>query len=180
MRKNLFLLKKFPICPKLMMGSDNVKKVFKSLLIVIAILFLLCPMCFADDVKFKDQIKKEDGSLFEKIIAECIGGIAQTVFDFTTGKEVNVGFKDYDTLIFNNNSENDSLSPFTADLWNKTMKWYSVFAIISSSLILIAVFILSYKIMIAGMNTAKKNEAKESLMRLCFRWCCNCFCSPIY
>ena len=98
----------------------------------------------------------------------AFGGIAQTVFDFATGKEANVGFKDYDTLIFNNNNANDSLSPFTADLWNKTMNWYKVFAVISGSLILIAVFILSYKIMIAGMNTAKKNEAKESLMRLCF------------
>lgn len=73
MKKNLFLLKKFPICPNLMMGSDSVKKVLKSLLMVITILFLLCPMCFGTDVKFKDQIKKEDGSLFEKIIAECIG-----------------------------------------------------------------------------------------------------------
>ena len=164
-----------------MMGSDNVRKIFKSLLIVITILFLLCPMCFcADNVKFKDQIKKEDGSLFEKIIAECIGGIAQTVLDFTTGKEANVGFKDYDTLIFNNNNQNDSLSPFTTDLWNKTMQWYAVFAVISSSLILIAVFILSYKIMIAGMNTAKKNEAKESLMRLCFRWCFNSCCPSFY
>ncbi len=78
------------------------------------------------------------------------------------------GFKDYDELIFNNNNSNDSLSPFTKELWNKTMKWYAVFAIISSILILIAVFILSYKIICAGMNTAKKNEAKESLMRLCF------------
>ena len=143
MKKNLYLLKKVSYCPNLIMGSDNVKKIFKSALVVITILFLLCPMCFADDVKFKDQIKKEDGSLFEKIIAEC-------------------------------------LSPFTADLWNKTMKWYTVFAIISSSLTLIAVFILSYKIMIAGMNTAKKNEAKESLMRLCFRWCCDCFSTIIY
>ena len=84
------------------------------------------------------------------------------------GKELNVGFKDYDTLIFNNNAENDSLSPFTEELWNKTMKWYAVFAIVSGSLILVAVFILSYKIMMAGMNTARKNEAKESLMRLCF------------
>ena len=48
------------------------------------------------------------------------------------------------------------------------MNWYKVFAIISSSLILIAVFILAYKIMLAGMNTARKNEAKESLTRLCF------------
>ena len=75
------------------MGSDNEKKVFKSLLIVLTILFLLCPMCFcADEVKFKEQIKKEDGSLFEKIIAECIGGLAQTVFDFTTGEDTNVRF----------------------------------------------------------------------------------------
>lgn len=79
-----------------------------------------------------------------------------------------VGFKDYDALIFNNNQSNDSLSPFTTELWNKTMKWYRIFAIISGSLILIAVFILSYKIMNAGMNSSKRNEAKENLMRLCF------------
>lgn len=145
------------------------KKLFKSFVVIITILFLLSPLCFAaDDVKFKDQIKKEDGSLFEKIIAECIGGIAQTVFDFTTGDDANVGFKDYDALIFNNNAENDSFSPFTDELWNKTMNWYKVFAIISGSLILIAVIVLAFKIMMAGMNAAKKNEAKESLMRLCF------------
>ena len=96
------------------------------------------------------------------------GGIAQTVLNFTTSKEINVGFKDYDTLIFNNNLENDSLSPFSQELWNKTMDWYKIFAIISGSLILIAVFILSYKIMMAGINTSKKNEAKESLSRLLF------------
>lgn len=96
------------------------------------------------------------------------GGIAQTVFDFTTGEDANVGFKDYDELIFNNKQNSDNLSPFTSELWNKTMNWYKVFAIISGTLILIGVFILSYKIMNAGTNTAKKNEAKESLMRLCF------------
>lgn len=141
------------------------KKLLKSILIIFAIFMLLSPICFADTT-IKEQIKKEDGSLFEKIIAECIGGIAQTILDFTTSKEANVGFKDYDTLIFNNNLENDSLSPFNDELWNKTMNWYKVFAIISSSLILIAVFILSYKIIFAGMNISKKNEAKESLTRL--------------
>ncbi len=104
----------------------------------------------------------------KRLLQVVYGGIAQTVLDFTTSKEVNVGFKDYDALIFNNNSSNDSLSPFTQDLWNKTMYWYRIFAIISGSLILIAVFILSYKMIIGGMNTARKNEAKESLMRLCF------------
>lgn len=84
------------------------------------------------------------------------------------GKEANVGFKDYDTLVFNNKSNNDSLSPFTEELWNKSMNWYKVFAVISGSLILIAVFILSYKIISAGLNIARKNEAKESLMRLLF------------
>lgn len=143
------------------------KKILKSILIIFTIFTLLSPICFASNT-VKDQIKKEDGSLFEKIIAECIGGIAQTILDFTTSKEANVGFKDYDTLIFNNNLENDSLSPFSEELWNKTMDWYKIFAGISGSLILIAVFILSYKIMMAGMNTAKKNEAKESLTRLLF------------
>lgn len=84
------------------------------------------------------------------------------------GKDSNVGFKNYDDLIFNGNRLDDSLSPFTSDLWNKTMKWYAIFSAISGSLILIAVFILGYKIIVAGMNTARKNEAKESLMRLCF------------
>lgn len=84
------------------------------------------------------------------------------------GEDSNVGFKDYDDLIFNGNKLNDSLSPFTSDLWNKIMKWYGIFSTISGSLILIAVFILGYKIIVAGMNTARKNEAKESLMRLCF------------
>ncbi len=61
------------------------KKLLKSLFIFLTILVLLSPVSLcAEDVKFKEQIKKEDGSLFEKIIAECIGGIAQTVFDFTT------------------------------------------------------------------------------------------------
>lgn len=149
-------------------------KVFKSIVVIITILFLLSPFSLAEDteedtnVDFNEQIKSEDGSLFEKIIAECIGGIAQTVFDFATGKELNVGFKDYDALIFNDNKANDSLSPFTSDLWNKTMNWYKVFAIISGCLILIAVFILSYKIMTAGMNSSKRNEAKDNLMRLCF------------
>ena len=143
------------------------KKIVRSFVIIITILFLLSPLCFAE-TDFKEQIKSEDGSLFEKIIAECIGGIAQTIFDFTTGEDANVGFKDYDELIFNNRQAGDALSPFTQELWDKTMNWYKVFAIISGCLILIAVFILSYKIMNAGMNTAKKNEAKDSLMRLCF------------
>ena len=38
-------------------------------------------------IEEKKQIKKEDGSLFEKIIAECIGGIAETVLDFTTRRK---------------------------------------------------------------------------------------------
>ena len=144
------------------------KKICKSIVVIITILFLLCPICFGSDVNFNDQIKKEDGSLFEKIIAECIGGLAQAVFNFATSDTMGVGFKDYDTLIFNNNLQDDSISPFSNELWDKTMNWYRVFAVISGILILIAVFILSYKIMYAGMNSAKKNEAKDSLARLCF------------
>ena len=104
----------------------------------------------------------------KKLLQNVYGGIAQTVLNFVTSDNIGVGFKNYDTLIFNNNANNDSLSPFTQDLWDKTMGWYKIFAIISGSLILIAAFILSFQIMSAGMNTAKKNEAKDTLMRLCF------------
>jgi len=143
------------------------RKLFKIFFILISIITLLSPTSFCTDVDFKAQIKAEDGSLFEKIIAECIGGIAQTVFNFTTSDTANVGFKDYDTLIFNKNSTN-MLSPFTNELWAKTMVYYKVFGTIAGCLILIAVFILSYKIMNAGVNTARKNEARESLTRLLF------------
>lgn len=68
------------------------KKLLRNFLIIIAILLLLSPICYGA-VDLKEQIKKEDGSLFEKIIAECIGGIAQTVFDFTTRKRVKCRFQ---------------------------------------------------------------------------------------
>lgn len=145
------------------------KKIVKSFVLFMVILFLLSPICFgSDDVNFKNQIKKEDGSLFEKIIAECIGSIAQTIFDFSTSDKMSVGFKNYDELIFNNNNENDSFSPFTKELWNKTMEWYKIFSLIAGTLILLAIIILAYKMMSAGMNTSRKNEAKESMMRLAF------------
>ena len=67
------------------------KKIIKSIFIVIMIFMLVSPICFAankdDKVDLKEQVKKEDGSLFEKIIAECIGGIAETVLDFTTRRK---------------------------------------------------------------------------------------------
>lgn len=103
-----------------------------------------------------------------KLLLNVLADLHKLCLILPLGKDANVGFKDYDDLIFNGNRLDDSLSPFTSDLWNKTMKWYGIFSAISGSLILIAVFILSYKIIIAGMNTARKNEAKESLMRLCF------------
>ena len=39
-------------------------------------LFLLSPICFGATPELKKQ--------FEKIIAECISGIAETVLEFTT------------------------------------------------------------------------------------------------
>ena len=62
-------------------------KLFKSFVIVVTMLFLLSPICLGATPELKKQIKKEDGSLFEKIIAECIGGIAETVLDFTTRRK---------------------------------------------------------------------------------------------
>ncbi len=146
------------------------KKILASFLIVIMLFTFISPICFAkdkdEDITFKEQVKKEDGSLFEKIIAECIAGVAQTIYDITRG--LDVGFQDYDFLLFNFNNFCGDLAPFSLTMWERTMNCYKVFALISGSLILIAVIILAYKMSVAGMNISKKNEAKESLMRLLF------------
>lgn len=66
-------------------------KLCKSFVIIITILFLLSPICIADDEETIDitgQIESEDGSLFEKIIAQCIGGIAETILDLTTRRYI--------------------------------------------------------------------------------------------
>ena len=118
--------------------------------------------------KFKNQVKKEGGSFFESIIAECIAGIAQAVFDFVSSDVSNVGFKNYDELIFNKGIENESLSPFSEELWAKTMQWYAVFAIIAGVLIFIAIIILAFKMLSAGVNPARRNDVKDSMMRLLF------------
>ena len=141
------------------------KKICKSFVIVITILFLICPCCFAE-TDFKKQIKSEDGSTFEKIIAGMIGGIAQTVFDFATSDTANVGFKDYDELIFNQANTDDTLSPFSQEIWDKIMTWYKIIGVVSEILILIATILLAYKIITCNSNTAKKNEAKDNIMRL--------------
>ena len=51
------------------------RKIIASIVIIITIFFVFSPMCFAakdDTPDFKKMIKKEGGSLFEKIIAKTI------------------------------------------------------------------------------------------------------------
>lgn len=140
-------------------------KICKSIIVIITVIFLLTPCCLAE-TDFSKQIDEEEGSMFEKIIAGMIGGIAQTIFDFATSDSIGVGFKDYDELIFNENLDEKSIAPFTNEIWEKVMQWYRIFEVVTESLILIATIILAYKIMTAGNSTIKKNEAKDSLMRL--------------
>ena len=154
---------------------------FKTIFIIfVTAIILFTNISFgAENVNFKHMIKKEEGSLFEKIIAETIGGIAQTVYDFATSDTLGVGFKNYDKLIFNSNAENDSISPFSVETWNKILDWYKVFSVVSGSLIFIGVIIFSYKLIYAGINTSVKNEVKESLMRLLFGGCAIALC-PLF
>lgn len=63
-------------------------KIVKSFVMVIAILFLLSPICLAaTDINVKDQVKQEDGSLFEKIIAECLRRNSTNCFRFHNWRE---------------------------------------------------------------------------------------------
>ena len=157
-------------------------KIIKSFIVIITILFLLlsmCPLSLAE-TDFAEQIDSEEGSMFEKIIAGMLCVIAQAIFDLCTSETMGIGFKDYDELIFNKGIEANSIAPFTNELWTKTMTWYRIFASVAGILILIAVIMLSYKIMMAGNSTTKKTEAKDNLMRLFLRGTSNSTSTIIY
>lgn len=77
-----------------------------------------------------------------------------------------MGFKNYDELIFAQNSTD--ISPFTEEQWNSMMEWYRIMSAIAGSLILIVVVMVAYKLIISGYSIEHRNEAKDSLMRLFF------------
>lgn len=52
--------------------------------------------------------------------------------------------------------------------WNSMMSWYKIMSGVAGSLIFIAVVIVAYKFIIGGYSIEKRNEAKESIMRLFF------------
>lgn len=81
-------------------------------------------------------------------------------------KHLEYGFKNYDELIFGN-SQTD-LSPFTEENWNLINNWYWIIARIIGGPILIAIVILSWKMIVAGISPDKRNEVKDNLMRLFF------------
>lgn len=120
----------------------------------------------------EETIDKEGGGLFESTIAKALGGIAKAVFNVSTSDTINVGFRDYDELIFNESIfftislTDTSILPFSTESWGLVMDWYHVFSAISFVPILLATIIASYRIIFAGANINKRNEAKDSLMRL--------------
>lgn len=144
------------------------KNIFRVVLVTI-LLFL----CFSfnlvnasTDEDIDVAINSENGGLFESTIALAIGGIAKAVFNIATSDTINLGFKNYDNLIFNRDT--DILSPFDSNTWNKVMEWYKMFSLLSFVPILIASVVVGYKFIIAGTSIPRRNEAKESLMRLFF------------
>lgn len=107
-----------------------------------------------------------NGGLFEKIIAKMIGGIAEGIFDLTTNDTFGVGFKQYDELIFGNTDLD--IAPFTNEQWNKMMQWYRLMTIVAGTPILIAVIVLSYKLIMGSFSIEKRSEAKDNILRLFF------------
>ena len=77
-----------------------------------------------------------------------------------------MGFKNYDELIFGNNQTD--IAPFTQENWNLIMTWYWRIAGILGGPILIAIVILAWKMIVAGISPDKRNEVKDNLMRLFF------------
>ena len=77
-----------------------------------------------------------------------------------------MGFKNYDELVFGNNQSD--LAPFTQENWNLINSWYWTIAGIIGGPILIAIVILAWKMIVAGISPDKRNEAKDNIMRLFF------------
>ena len=153
------------------------RKFWVSIILVILIFFSYTKpvqaSIFDDDLfgnedksDIEETIDKDEGGLFEKIIAKMIGGIAETVFDLTTNEKFGMGFKNYDELVFGNNQSD--LSPFTNEIWQMINNWYWTIAGIIGGPMLIAIVILAWKMIIAGISPDKRNEAKDNLMRLFF------------
>lgn len=158
---------------------NKFKKIITSILIILVFLCFFVPKAeasfFTNNLggsnsekksEIEESIDNDDGGIFEKIIAKMIGGIAGTILDLTTNEQFGIGFLKYDELIFAQNSTD--ISPFTEEQWDEMMKWYKIMSLIAGSLILIVVVIVSYKVIIGGYSIEKRNEAKESLMRLFF------------
>lgn len=76
------------------------------------------------------------------------------------------GFKNYDKLIFGNNQT--ELSPFTQEEWDLINTWYWTIASIIGGPILIAIVVLAWKMIMAGISPDKRNEVKDNIMRLFF------------
>lgn len=76
------------------------------------------------------------------------------------------GFKNYDELVFGNNQTD--ISPFSEETWDLVISWYWKIAGIIGGPILIAIVILAWKMIIAGVSPEKRNEVKDNLMRLFF------------
>lgn len=155
------------------------KKLLISISIILVFLCLINPKSYAnfftddwdnpnssEESTIETTIDNDEGGIFEKIIAKMIGGLAQSVFSITTSEELGVGFKNYDELVFAQNSTD--LSPFSQTQWSSMMKWYKTMTLIAGSLILIVVVVTAYKVIIGGYSIEKRNEAKDSLMRLFF------------
>ena len=81
-------------------------------------------------------------------------------------KNLEFGFKNYDELIFGDNQTD--LAPFTQEQWNLINTWYWTIAGIIGGPILISIVILAWKMIVAGISPDKRNDVKDSLMRLFF------------
>ena len=139
-----------------------------SIMAIILVFLCFSDTCFAE-TEYKscvDIVKEEKGGFFEEIIAKMLAGIADTVFDVTISPEFNVGFKDYDQLIFGIGQDN--LEPFTSSQWIIIRMWYLKITIIAGIIILIAVIITAYRFILAGFYREKRTEAKDTLLRLAY------------
>jgi len=114
---------------------------------------------------------------FEGVIGEMIAGVVDTVYGIAGDS---LGFKSYDTLIFNNGVDLNGTAPIDDSTWSLCMTWYRIIALVSGGLVIIACVVTAYKFILRWYIYRKKKRSKRQFNENCSRRLLYYICTIIY
>ncbi|SHF43632.1 hypothetical protein SAMN02746089_01915 [Caldanaerobius fijiensis DSM 17918] len=139
------------------------KKLYSRLLTLFLIFMTVPTYVLASTTSAVDIVDKEQGSIFEKAIAELIAGAVNAVMGALSKY---AGIKTLDEVIFNAGHAPDSQMPFKDSMWITMTDMYRFMEIIGEALIVVAVAVAAYKFIRAATNPRARQDAQETLFRI--------------